>query len=147
MEAQEGFQYHFRSSWTGVRPCRGRERRNHGKPQGRQSSRPFRGRTMSRSEQLRLLRRWAPHAGAGILLAALFSWDRPIYEAIRGFRNPFLDEMTNRVSHLRGAAFPILVGLSLVGLGACRKRTRIWRAGTALLLTAALCGAVVSVLK
>jgi len=102
---------------------------------------------MRRSEQLHGFRRWAPHIGAGILLAAMFVWDHPIYRAIQGFRSPFLDQLTMRVSNLRGAVFPIVVGLSLVAWGALRSRTRFWRAGIALLLTVALSGAVVSVLK
>lgn len=102
---------------------------------------------MSRSEQLRAFRRWAPHIGAGILLVALRVWDRPIYQAIQGFRNPFLDELTMRVSNLRGAVFPIVVGILLVTWGALRSRTRLWRAGIALLLTVAVSGAVVSILK
>lgn len=102
---------------------------------------------MTRSERLHLARRWAPLAGAGIFLALLFAVDRPLYEAIRSFRNPFLEELTHGVSDLRGAGFPIAIGLALIGWGVLRSRTRLWRAGTALLLTAALTGAVVSVLK
>ena len=102
---------------------------------------------MKRAKQHHGVRRWAPHVGAGILLAALFALDRPVYEAIRGFRGPILDELTDRVSNLRGAAFPIAIGLSLIVWGALRSRTRLWRAGTALLLTVALTGAVVAVLK
>jgi membrane-associated phospholipid phosphatase len=102
---------------------------------------------MTRQARIALVRRWAPHVGAGILLAVVYMWDRPIYEAIRSFRNPFLDRLTDVVSHWRGATFPIVIGLSLVGWGALRSRTKIWRGGIALLLAAALSGAVVSVLK
>lgn len=102
---------------------------------------------MKHSGQLDSVRRWAPHVGAGILLAGLFAWDRPIFDAIQGFRNPFLDELTMRVSHLRGAVFPVLCGVFLIVWGALRSRTRIWRAGIALLLTVALAGLVVSILK
>jgi len=70
-----------------------------------------------------------------------------MYEAIRSFRSPSLDNLTYGVSHLRGAAFPIVIGLCLIVWGALQSRTRLWRAGTALLLTAALTGAVVAVLK
>jgi len=102
---------------------------------------------MTRSKQLHFIRRWAPTASAGICLAVLFAVDRPVYEAIRSFRSPFLDELTYGVSQLRGAAFPIVVGLLLIVWGTLRSRTRLWRAGTALLLTVALTGAAVSVLK
>jgi undecaprenyl-diphosphatase len=102
---------------------------------------------MKRSEQLRSVRLWAPQLGAGILLAVLFAWDRPVYQVIHGFRGPVLDELTRCISNLRGALFPILVGLSLVSWGALRSRTKVRRAGTALLLTVLLCGAVVSILK
>jgi membrane-associated phospholipid phosphatase len=87
------------------------------------------------------------HLGAGILLAVLLVFDRPVFEAIRGFQNPFLDALTHGVSHLRGAAFPVIVGLLLMAGGALCSRTRIWRAGSALLLSVALSGAAVSVLK
>ena len=100
-----------------------------------------------RSEQLCSVRLWAPQLGAGILLALLFVWDRPVYQAIHGFRSPVLDELTRCTSNLRGALFPILVGLSLVVWGAWRSRTKIRRAGTAVLLTVVLCGVVVSILK
>jgi undecaprenyl-diphosphatase len=99
------------------------------------------------AERFHPFRRWAPHLVVGIALAILFACDQPVYEAIRGFRTPFLDWLTERVSNLRGAAFPILVGLCLVLIGALRARTRIWRAGTALLLSVALSGGIVSVLK
>jgi membrane-associated phospholipid phosphatase len=102
---------------------------------------------MTRQKWQRLFRRWAPHAGAGIVLAVLLTWERPVYDAIRMFRNPFLDLLTHLIAHLRGAVFPALVGLLLVGWGALRSRTKIWRAGTALLLSAALAGAAVAVLK
>jgi undecaprenyl-diphosphatase len=93
------------------------------------------------------LRRWAPHVGAALLLAAMFAWDRQVYDAIHGVRNPFLDGLTSRISNFRGAAFPILVGLSLVMWGLLRSRAKVWRAGTALLITVVLAGAIVSVLK
>jgi undecaprenyl-diphosphatase len=95
----------------------------------------------------RRIRRWAPHAGAALLLGVVYLWDRPIYDAIRNFRYPILDSLTDRVSHLRGATFPIAIGLALVAWGALWSRTKIWRGGVALLLAAALSGAVVSVLK
>jgi undecaprenyl-diphosphatase len=102
---------------------------------------------MSRPDRLRSLRRWAPHIGAALLLAAMFAWDRPVYDAIHGVRSPFLDQLTNRISNLRGATFPILVGIALVIWGALRSRTKVWRAGTALLITVVLAGAMVLVLK
>jgi membrane-associated phospholipid phosphatase len=105
------------------------------------------GRSMTRSQRLELFRRWAPHLGAGILLAVLLVWDRPVYEAIHGFRNPFLDVLTQQVSRLRGAAFPVVIGLILLVWGILRSRARIWRAGAAMLLTAAMVGGLVAVLK
>jgi len=102
---------------------------------------------MTRSRWLASIWRWVPHIGAGILLAALLAWDRPVYEAIHGFRTPFMDELTRRVSHLRGEVFPGVIGLVLFGGGILWSRPRIWRAGAALLLTAALVGGAVAVLK
>src|SRR5215468_9974096 len=84
------------------------EREGHARLRGNRIMRSLPGRTMTRSEQLHLLRRWAPLAGAGIFLAVLFAVDRPLYEAIRSFRSPFLDELTRGVSDLRGAGFPIV---------------------------------------
>jgi membrane-associated phospholipid phosphatase len=102
---------------------------------------------MTRSQRVALFRRWAPHLGAGILLAFLLVWDRPVYEAIHGFRNPYLDALAQAVSNLRGAAFPVVIGLGLLIWGLARSKPKIWRAGAAMLLTAILVGALVAVLK
>jgi membrane-associated phospholipid phosphatase len=102
---------------------------------------------MSRSEKLQSLRRWAPHLAAGIVLAVLLAWDRPIYDAIQVFSNPFLNVLTTIVAQMRGAVFPILVAVSLIAWGVLRSRTKFWRAGIALLLVLMLSGAVVSILK
>jgi undecaprenyl-diphosphatase len=77
----------------------------------------------------------------------MFAWDRPVYDAIHGFRSPFLDALTSRISNFRGATFPVLVGIALVIWGALRSRAKIWRAGVALLITVILAGAIVAVLK
>ncbi len=102
---------------------------------------------MTRSQRLALFRRWAPHLGAGILLAALLVWDRPVYVGIHEFRGPLLDQVTHWVAHLRGAAFPIAIGLALIAWGVLRSNGRLWRAGAAMLLTAAMVGGIVAILK
>src|SRR5262249_31097925 len=102
---------------------------------------------MTRSQGVALFRRWAPHLGAGILLVLLLIWDRPVYEAIHGFRNPYLDALTGAISNLRGAAFPVLIGLGLIIGGLGGSKPGIWRPGAAMLLTAILVGALIAVLK
>ncbi len=92
-------------------------------------------------------KRWVPHLAAGILLSALLVLDEKIYAAFSGFRSPFLDWLTDRVSQLRGATFPAAVALLLVFAGLLARRRKIRRAGLAMLLTALLAGTVTSVMK
>jgi undecaprenyl-diphosphatase len=93
------------------------------------------------------LRRAEGFAIPAIILAALFVRDRPIYEAIRGFRPPTLNSLMDLVGSLRGPMFPILVALALIVGGMVFRRPKIWRGGVAVLLAVTLCGLTASALK
>jgi len=102
---------------------------------------------MSASKRRVAFRKWAPHVAAAIVLGSLIVWDQQAFAAVTGFRSPFLTWLTDRVSQLRGATFPSAVALLLVAIGLSLKRSAIWRAGIAVLLTVVLTGAVTTVLK
>ncbi len=93
------------------------------------------------------VKRWLPHAAAAAVLALLLVWDRQTYEAIAGYRSPFLDWMTDRVAQLRGATFPAGVGIALIAYGLIARRRRIRRAGLAMMLTMLLAGGINSIMK
>jgi membrane-associated phospholipid phosphatase len=93
------------------------------------------------------VRRWLPHVAAGIVLGVLLIWDRPVYAAIGGFRSPFLTWLTDRVSQLRGATFPAVVGLLLIAIGLTARKARLRRAGAAMVLTILLAGGITTVMK
>lgn len=102
---------------------------------------------MTSSERWGLARRWLPHGAAAIVLTVLFVWDREVYDAIGSVRSPFLTWLTEGVSQLRGVIFPFAVGVLLLAAGLIGRRSRLRRAGTAVLLTVMLAGAITLVMK
>jgi membrane-associated phospholipid phosphatase len=102
---------------------------------------------MKSSEARRLAGRWLPHIGAAIVLSALLVWDRQLFGAVDGFRSPFLDWLTDRVAQLRGATFPAALSVLMIAIGLVGRWRQIRRAGTAMLLTVLLAGAVTSAMK
>jgi undecaprenyl-diphosphatase len=99
------------------------------------------------TEHWRHVKRWLPHGAAAILLAVVLGWDRELFAAIEGFRSPFLTWLTDRVSQLRGATFPCALGLLLIAIGLIARRTRLRRAGVAVVLTIVLAGTITSIMK
>jgi undecaprenyl-diphosphatase len=81
------------------------------------------------------------------LLAVVLGWDRELFAAIEGFRSPFLTWLTDWVSQLRGATFPCALGLLLIAIGLIARRTRLRRAGVAVVLTIVLAGTITSIMK
>jgi len=92
-------------------------------------------------------RSWVWHAGAGVILAILIIWDRPILTAIRARRTPILRSLVDHVGNLRGIVLPFVVALLLIAAGALLSRPRLRRGGVVLLLIAVLSGSAASVLK
>jgi len=102
---------------------------------------------MTSAELSGIAKRWLPHIIASIVLGVLLVWDRETYAAIEGFRSPFLTWLTDWVSDLRGAAFPAVVGLVLIGIGLIGRKSRFRRAGAAVTLTVLLSGTITMVMK
>jgi undecaprenyl-diphosphatase len=102
---------------------------------------------MNASKVRAVARRWWPHAAAAVVLGLLMIWDREAFAAIRSFQSHFLNWLTDRISQLRGATFPSVVALLMIVFGVVRRRTAVWRAGIAVLLTVLLVGTLTTALK
>jgi undecaprenyl-diphosphatase len=102
---------------------------------------------MSASRLRPVVKRWWPHAVAALVLCFLLVWDHEVFAAIRSFQTPFLNWLTARVSQLRGATFPSAVALLMVVVGLVRRKSALWHAGIAVVLTLLLVGVLTSVMK
>jgi membrane-associated phospholipid phosphatase len=90
---------------------------------------------------------WVWHAAAGVILAGLFVWDRPILCAIRDTASSRMHSLTSHVGNMRGIVLPIVVAGLLIAAGTLVSRPRLRRGGLALFVIAVLSGSSASVLK